>query len=239
MAEKACEECGKTFTYKPSQDRKCCSATCAGIRRARQLKAEGRLLMPTKPRRGTETPCEVCGKPVYANKSQREKGEGRYCSVACRVVGQGANKVSKPCVVCGKMMVKSASQAYLQTCSMECQAARRTKRPLERLHNGKPARKDSKGYVMVYEPEHPNKSFKGWQYEHRLVVEKALGRYLASDEHIHHINGTKDDNRLENLQVMDALDHARLSVNDFRDSINRQLEELAEYKRRYGPLKEE
>ena len=81
-------------------------------------------------------------------------------------------------------------------------------RPLDRLYNGLPARMDARGYVMLYEPEHPNKSYHGWQPEHRLVVERALGRYLRSDEAVHHINGVKDDNRLENLEVMDATDHA-------------------------------
>jgi len=107
------------------------------------------------------------------------------------------------------------------------------------MHNGKPARLDNKGYVMVYEPEHPNKSYSGFQLEHRLVVEKALGRYLNTDEHVHHINGVKDDNRLENLEVMDATDHAILSARDFRDGIQRQLDELAEYRKRYGALPKE
>ena len=45
---------------------------------------------------------------------------------------------------------------------------------------------------------------------HRWVVEQAIGRKLGRNEYVHHINGDKQDNRLENLQVLTPLEHNRL-----------------------------
>jgi hypothetical protein len=89
---------------------------------------------------------------------------------------------------------------------------------------------------MVWEPDHPNKSFRGWQYEHRLVAESVVGRHLRSDEQVHHVNGMKDDNRPENLEVLSQRAHAKISGVEFRDRILRDRAELDAYRRLYGPL---
>lgn len=61
--------------------------------------------------------------------------------------------------------------------------------------------KNSRGYLSTFCPCHP-KADKGWVAQHRLVMELFLGRYLESYEIVHHINGIKDDNRIENLELM-------------------------------------
>jgi hypothetical protein len=48
-----------------------------------------------------------------------------------------------------------------------------------------------------------------WMFEHRYVVEQSLGRQLRTEEHVHHKNGVRDDNRLENLIVMHRDVHNR------------------------------
>ena len=62
---------------------------------------------------------------------------------------------------------------------------------------------DKSGYILVYTPDHPGARKPRMKYvpEHRLVMEKQLGRYLTRNEVVHHKNGIKNDNRPENLQI--------------------------------------
>ena len=73
-------------------------------------------------------------------------------------------------------------------------------------------RLDARGYAYRYIPGHPYAGSNGYYEEHRLVMEKHLGRYLLPSEDVHHINEIKNDNRLENLQVMTHAEHSRHSV---------------------------
>ena len=57
--------------------------------------------------------------------------------------------------------------------------------------------------VKVYpeDPMHSMADHKNYVLEHRLVIARALGRPLVNGETVHHINGVKNDNRLENLEL--------------------------------------
>jgi len=62
------------------------------------------------------------------------------------------------------------------------------------------------GYVRVYAPDHPD-ARNNTVFEHRLVMEKVLGRYLEADEIVHHIDGNKSNNDPANLALTRQGDH--------------------------------
>ena len=57
------------------------------------------------------------------------------------------------------------------------------------------------GYWYVYHPEHQNSTLKGWLFEHRYIMSKKLGRPLKKDEVVHHKDGNKLNNKIENLEL--------------------------------------
>ena len=65
------------------------------------------------------------------------------------------------------------------------------------------------GYIGIAVPEgHHLRQAHGYAYEHDLVLEEKLGRRLQPHEVAHHINGVRDDNRPENLEVKTRAGHA-------------------------------
>ena len=48
--------------------------------------------------------------------------------------------------------------------------------------------------------------------EHRMLMEAYLGRKLSRYEVVHHINGVKNDNRIDNLLMMSLSEHSRMHM---------------------------
>lgn len=130
--------------------------------------------------------CATC------NKTFKPSSRHTNCP-ACR---QQLNKV--PCPLCGKLKAKNAS--LCNTCCDRSGVA-------SGKWNGGKA-KHSNGYIMIAAPTHPTvlkrvNSGKTNPYimEHVLVMEQHLGRYLTAGENVHHKNGIRQDNRIENLEL--------------------------------------
>lgn len=68
----------------------------------------------------------------------------------------------------------------------------------------------SHGYVCVYRPSNPAADKKGYVYEHRVIMEMHLGRYLAPSEEVHHIDHNKQNNDIQNLCILSSSEHHKL-----------------------------
>lgn len=79
------------------------------------------------------------------------------------------------------------------------------------------------GYNLIYCPNHPkaNKMGKGYIRYNRYLMENHLGRYLEDWEVVHHKNGIKDDDRIDNLEIHTNSEHLKLHHRDFNWNLPR------------------
>jgi hypothetical protein len=70
------------------------------------------------------------------------------------------------------------------------------------------------GYVLAYVPMHPNAHKDGYVMLHTVLMERSIGRYLKSNEVVHHINHDRSDNRPENLLLMDKREHMSMHAKE-------------------------
>lgn len=185
--------------------------------------------LPMEPERLVRRPsdkgvCSVCGESGYVSGlcrrhyDQRTRGR-EFTSTAntCKSCGAAftPNTIGRPRQFCVDCQTSSASKARRPQCSVDGCSRTSHARGLCAMHYRrltekgsvgsaepifepgvrKPRQYHKSGYVVRWVPE------RGPVLEHRLVMEEHLGRLLASFENVHHVNGVKDDNRLENLEL--------------------------------------
>lgn len=143
-----------------------------------------------------EKRCKTCGKTFYI---PSYRNIAKYCSLSCNP--QVFKKGSTPWNKDKKCPEMSGENNYFYGKFFKGE-----KNPS--WQGGK--LQDQWGYILIYKPNHPFRGSRPYIREHRLVMEEHLGRYLLPEERVHHRNGIRDDNRIENLMYFpNASEHQK------------------------------
>lgn len=167
-----------------------------------------------------EYECLQCKKKTFKHPCQQNR---KFCSNNCYwswMVGKKnpSRKKRKKCVCefCGKEFEKRLHHfkngKKPKFCSSECWCEYRRQRPCEQhpMWKGGVTRHSS-GYILIKAEDNPRADKDGYVYAQVLIMEDFLGRFLKKKEIVHHINGIKDDNRIENLYLCkDGREHVRI-----------------------------
>jgi len=135
----------------------------------------------------------------------------RVGSLLCRpctnwTIAQKRRKELPKCMDCGT----TVSKRNVKRCR-KCNAIYMSKKPPNKVTfyksgsesvNWKGGKSiDKRGYIYIKSPKHPLANSRGYVFEHRLVMEKSLGRYLKIEEVVHHIDGNRFNNVINNLKL--------------------------------------
>lgn len=152
--------------------------------------------------------CKICKKEIPKNfPSGQPRRNFEYCGNKCSGISKKKGK-EYPCDTCSKKFyvfncrLVTHGKAF---CSRKCYGQWLSKNNFAGNHprwkGGRFYHKE--GYITL--------SIKGRRiFEHRYFMEQKIGRRLRRDEDIHHKNGIKDDNRIENLVLLTRSEHSKL-----------------------------
>lgn len=106
----------------------------------------------------------------------------------------------QPCPICGDMFYPR--RGTKKTCSRRCGSALLSQRAYENEIHWK---YNHDGYLVA---GFTRNGVRVSLMQHRFIMESHIGRSLRQDEVVHHKNGVRDDNRLENLEIQNRSEHA-------------------------------
>lgn len=135
-------------------------------------------------------------------------------------------RVPAVCAFCSSNFMARAAAVkagFGRFCSRACAGRSRTGDKNPNWNGGLIVGVDER--VLVYCPGDPEAKLLGGMYalRYRLVARKKLGRPLAENEVVHHINGDPTDDRPENLEVTTPSAHMRFHLNQRRDPVTGQM----------------
>ena len=118
-------------------------------------------------------------------------------------------KFKGKCIVCNKEFTRDSRYSDEQIkkarfCSRKCANFK------EFCPSWNGGKIEVQNYIKIKSYNHPFSDCNGYVFEHRLVMEKHLNRFLKKEEIVHHINGIKTDNRIENLMILNRSEHISL-----------------------------
>lgn len=153
--------------------------------------------------------CPICQKPYGKRKrcyscqpGKRRTGENRICPVC-----------NKEFYV-AKWQIEDTKRNQGTYCSVECKNKSITGMKFHMAETPQLVIPHAQGYILEWVGyDYPNNK-SGRVLQHRLIMERHLGRYLNNNEEIHHINGIKTDNRIENLKIVTPSIHQKLYHKD-------------------------
>lgn len=147
------------------------------------------------------------------HKKHFAKGMCRYCYGRKWFSSKQMSSWNKTCKVCGIKYFEKRGSKYCKPCAYKVLIDNHRKRyrvkhgvPLDKpFLNKKPNGSgyiSPQGYKMISKPGHPNaKSKQGQIAEHTFIMSEHIGRPLTKKESVHHKNGIRSDNRIENLEI--------------------------------------